>query len=270
MMDCRSWILHDGSSITISFLLNDFLWIFTYLRFSLILIRSFLATLNTLIIGTQHIIDSSIPIKISLWRWINITLVWNCSCGHRLTCCLATPKLERFLFRTFLATSTSDDRRCKVCVLVVLILNFSIAILTRNRNTCLLQKLLMTWHLSNLLIRHWLLWLTWPSSLAQDVAIDTWNCCWKHVLHYSFVSSRLYLSDGHSARTQGVRRCLFGLLREKRHHFIHFLIINDRLLTLAVRIFIVPSWRTVVGKLWFISWSSCRFDRLNIDADLFT
>jgi len=174
-----------------------------------------------------------------------------------------------------MATS-ADYRRCKVCVLVVIILGFSITILTRNRITCLLQKLLMTRHLlHNLLLRHRLFWLTWSSSLAQDVTIDTWNCCRKHVLHYSFVSSRLYLANGHSTRAKGVRRCLIGLrlLWEKRHHFIHFFIVNDGLLlssSLNVRMFIVASGCAVIWELWFIRSTSYSFDWFNVNPNLFT
>jgi hypothetical protein len=171
-----------------------------------------------------------------------------------------------------MATST-DNRRCEISVLVVIICLFSITVLTGDWITSLMKKFLMTRNLlRNILLRRKLLWLTWSSSLAQDVAIDTWNCCWKHVLHWSLVSSRLNLASGNSAWAESVRCSLFGLLREKRHHLIHFFIVNYWLfwlVCLVIRILIVTSRCTVIGKLGLIS-STYSSDWFNVNPNLFT
>jgi hypothetical protein len=172
-----------------------------------------------------------------------------------------------------MATST-NHRRCKISVLVVIICLLSITVLTGDWITRLMKKFLMTWNLlRNILLRRMLLWLTWSSSLAQHVAIDTWNCCWKHMLHWSLVSSRLNLASRHSARAKRVRvRCnLFGLLWEKRHHLIHFFIVNYWLLWLVcliIRILIVTSRCTVIGKLGFIC-STYSSNWFNVNPNLF-
>jgi len=173
-----------------------------------------------------------------------------------------------------MATS-ANNRRCKISVLVVIICLFSITVLTGDWITRLMKKFLMTRNLlRNILLGCKLLLLTWSSSLAQDVAIDTWNCCWKHVLHWSLVSSsRLNLASGHSARAERVRCSLFGLLGEKRHHLIHFFIVNNWLLWLVyliIRILIVTSRCTVIGKLGLISYTTYSSDWFNINPNLFT
>jgi len=120
MMDSGPRNLPNLTCVAVALLLNNLLRVFTYLRFPLVLIFGSILLISTLVIGTQHVVDSSIPVKIALGSWIYVPLTWDCSGCNRLTCSLATSKLKWFLFRAFVATSANQrGREIRVLVVVV-------------------------------------------------------------------------------------------------------------------------------------------------------
>lgn len=271
-MDCGPGNLTNSARVAITFLLNYLLWVFAYLGFTLILIFKSTSLVSTLIICTQHVIDSSIPVKVPLWCWVYVALSRDCSGSNWLTCCLTTSKLQWFLLRAFLAAS-ADSWWTEIGILVVVLWQLSVAVLTRHLIADLVNELLFTYHLwGHLLLRYWLLWVAWSRSLAQDIAVDTWNRCRQLMLHYCLISSGLTLDWRHSTRAQSIWVSLFGLLRKQRHHFIHLLIVNHWLLLLIcirIRITIRASWRTVIRKLRLFR-STTSFHWFYIDPNLFT